>query len=206
MKSKIFTKIIASAMSVMMIFSMSGVSVKAAQLQENNELKTVMVDMKDVATGDAIVYASTSTSTKTLSKDYATSTGQTGAITSIGQNVDFSSIIPQGSVIESITIYCPTGTRVTQSKYTTINNYLSDSFSKGTCSHLSKYMSAGGRTYYNTPGDNAIKSITNASIGQLWTFGAKCSQNTHSGVHWSGRINGKFKCIMEPYPGNELDL
>ena len=60
-KSKIFTKIIASAMSVMMIFSMSGVSVKAAQLQENNELKTVMVDMKDVATGDAIVYASTST-------------------------------------------------------------------------------------------------------------------------------------------------
>ena len=50
-KSKIFTKIIASAMSVMMIFSMSGVSVKAAQLQENNELKTVMVDMKDVATG-----------------------------------------------------------------------------------------------------------------------------------------------------------
>ena len=51
-KSKIFTKIIASAMSVMMIFSMSGVSVKAAQLQENNELKTVMVDMKDVATGD----------------------------------------------------------------------------------------------------------------------------------------------------------
>lgn len=46
-----------------------------------------------------------------------------------------------------------------------ININLSDSFSKGTCSHLSKYMSAGGRTYYNTPGDNAIKGITNASIG-----------------------------------------
>lgn len=136
-KSKIFTKIIASAMSVMMIFSMSGVSVKAAQLQENNELKTVMVDMKDVATGDAIVYASTSTSTKTLSKDYATSTGQTGAITSIGQNVDFSSIIPQGSVIESITIYCPTGTRVTQSKYTTINNYLISSYETGTTATVS---------------------------------------------------------------------
>ena len=43
-----------------------------------------------------------------------------------------------------------------------ININLSDSFSKGTCSHLSKYMSAGGRTYYNTPGDNAIKGITNA--------------------------------------------
>ena len=131
MKKKKIAKIIASAMSIMMIFSMSGVSAKAAQLQGDNELKTVMVDMKDVATGDAIVYASTSTSTKTLSKDYATSTGQTGTITSIGQNVDFSSVIPQGSVIESITIYCPTGTRVTQSKYTTINNYLISSYETG---------------------------------------------------------------------------
>ena len=96
-----------------------------------------MVDMKDVATGDAIVYASTSTSTKTLSKDYATSTGQTGTITSIGQNVDFSSVIPQGSVIESITIYCPTGTRVTQSKYTTINNYLISSYETGTTATVS---------------------------------------------------------------------
>ncbi len=49
-------------------------------------------------------------------------------------------------------------------------------------------------------------NIKKELLGQLWTFGAKCSQNTHSGVHWSGRINGKFKCIMEPYPGNELDF
>lgn len=87
-----------------------------------------------------------------------------------------------------------------------INLSLSDSFSNGSCPHLSKYMSAGGKTYYNTAGNNAINGISNVSIGQLWTFGVKCSQNLHSGVHWSGRINGRFMCIMEPYPGNELDF
>lgn len=143
------TKIFAFAVAICMLFSVTTTTAFAEETitnmtydewlaeQENNELKTVMVDMKDVATGDAIVYASTSTSTKTLSKDYATSTGQTGAITSIGQNVDFSSIIPQGSVIESITIYCPTGTRVTQSKYTTINNYLISSYETGTTATVS---------------------------------------------------------------------
>lgn len=87
-----------------------------------------------------------------------------------------------------------------------ININLSDFFSNGTCPHLSKYMSAGGTTYYNTTGNNAISGISNVSIGQLWTFGVKCSQNLHSGVYWSGRINGRFRCIMEPYPGNELDF
>ena len=62
--------------------------------------------------------------TKILSKDYATSSGQTGVIKSVGQIVDFSKVIQEGATIKSITIYCPTGTRVTQSKYTTINNYL----------------------------------------------------------------------------------
>lgn len=59
-------------------------------------------------------------------------------------------------------------------------------------------MNAGGRVYCNTVGNNVINGITNASIGRLWTFGEKCSKNTHSGVHWLERINGKFKRIMEP--------
>lgn len=83
---------------------------------------------------------------------------------------------------------------------------ISDSFSNGSCSHLSKYMSAGGRTYYNSVGSDSIGNIQNVSLGQLWTFGAKCSQNMHSGVHWSARINGRFRCIMEPYPGNEINF
>ena len=88
------------------------------------ELKTVVIDMEDVLPGDAVTLATSSPVTKTLSKDYATSSGQTGVITSIGQIVDFRSVIPEGATIQSITLYCPTGTRVTQSKYTAINNYL----------------------------------------------------------------------------------
>lgn len=88
------------------------------------ELKTVVVDMEDVLSEDATVLVTAPSKTKILSKDYASSSGQTGVITSIGQIVDFTSVIPEGATIQSITVYCPTGTRVTQSKYTAINNYL----------------------------------------------------------------------------------
>lgn len=88
------------------------------------KLKTVIVDIEDVLSEDTMVFATSTSDTKTLSKDYATSSGQTGVITSVGQIVDFSKVIQEGATIKSITIYCPTGTRVTQSKYTTINNYL----------------------------------------------------------------------------------
>lgn len=88
------------------------------------ELKTIIVDMEDVLSGDAVTLATSPQATKTLSKDYATSSGQTGVITSIGQIVDFRSVIPEGATIQNITLYCPTGTRVTQSRYTAINNYL----------------------------------------------------------------------------------
>ncbi len=98
-------------------------AVNASDLSEG-ELKTIIVDMEDVLSGDAVTLATSPQATKILSKDYATSSGQTGVITSIGQIVDFSRVIPEGATIQSITIYCPTGTKVTQSKYTTINNYL----------------------------------------------------------------------------------
>ena len=88
------------------------------------ELKTVVINMEDVLSGEASVFAASQSKEKTLPKDYATSSGQTGVITSIGQIVDFRSVIPEGATIQSITLYCPTGTRVTQSKYTAINNYL----------------------------------------------------------------------------------
>lgn len=137
MKKRFNVAIIASVMSAIMFFLMPASFVQAAEVQDDAELKTVVVDLEDVVTGDAVVYATTSLSTKVLSKDYATSTGQTGTITSVGQNVDFSSVIPAGSVIESITIYCPSSTRVTQSKYTTINNYLISSYGTGTTATVS---------------------------------------------------------------------
>ena len=80
------------------------------------KLKTVIVDIEDVLSEDTTVFATSSSETKILSKDYATSSGQTGVIKSVGQIVDFSKVIQEGATIKSITIYCPTGTRVTQSK------------------------------------------------------------------------------------------
>lgn len=98
-------------------------AVNASDLSEG-ELKTIIVDMEDVLSEDVVTLAISPQATKTLSKDYAISSGQTGVITSIRQIVDFRSVIPEGATIQSITLYCPTGTRVTQSKYTAINNYL----------------------------------------------------------------------------------
>lgn len=123
----------ATMMAFAVMFSSAGTAtVNAAEALENEDTEVVVVDMNDVIDGEAIVYASNPTASKVLSKDYATSTGQTGTIYSIGQNVDFSGVIPDGATIKSITIYCPTGTKVTQSKYTTIKNYVITSYATGT--------------------------------------------------------------------------
>lgn len=124
---KLFCVLVLGAMLVT-----NAISVSAAETSQNDNTKVKVVDMNDVLDGEAIVYATAPTETKVLSKDYATSTGQTGTIYSIGQNVDFSSVIPDGATIASITIYCPTGTKVTQSKYTTISNYVITSYETNT--------------------------------------------------------------------------
>lgn len=125
-------KRVISAVAFSVMLSMSAVPTYAAEVDEINSVKTVEVSMSDVVTDNADIFALSKTSTKTLSKDYATSTGQTGVINSIGQIVDFSSVIPAESEIVSISIYCPTATRVTQSKYTSINNYLISNYDTGT--------------------------------------------------------------------------
>lgn len=84
--------------------------------------------------------------------------------------------------------------------------YMDDSFPLGgSCAEVDKYMSAGGSTYYNTPGtgSSTINYINGVSLAQLWTIGAKCHNNMHS-VKWTGVLSGRFRCTMAPYPGNEL--
>lgn len=81
---------------------------------------------------------------------------------------------------------------------------ITNSFSSGQCSEIDIRLAAGGHNYYNTSGSSNIRNIRGVSLNQIWTIGAKCSQNMHSGTHWSGRLNGSFECIMAPYPGNEL--
>ncbi|MFJ7733693.1 hypothetical protein ACIQXF_17645 [Lysinibacillus sp. NPDC097231] len=87
------------------------------------ELKTVEVPLVNVLE-DFSTYAINQSTTSTLTKDFATSTGQTGKIKSVGQYIDLSKVIPKDSKVVSVTIYCPTDVSVTQSKYTSIDNYL----------------------------------------------------------------------------------
>lgn len=89
-----------------------------------------------------------------------------------------------------------------------INLSMSDNFGTGTvCPEVAKYMSAGGKTYYNTVGNNSnvINNIAGASLGQVWTIGGKCTREIHY-TYWSGVLNGRFACIMAPYPGNEVSF
>ena len=85
---------------------------------------------------------------------------------------------------------------------------MNDSFEGGTvCPEVDKYMSAGGKTYYSTVGSksNVINNIAGASLGQVWTIGGKCTNGKHY-THWTGKLSGRFACIMEPYPGHEVSF
>lgn len=89
-----------------------------------------------------------------------------------------------------------------------VNLSISDNFPQGTvCPEVEKYMSAGGKTYYSRSGGSSdiINNIGSASLGQLWTIGGRCAKGTHYTL-WGGKINGRFGCIMAPYPGNELSF
>lgn len=85
-----------------------------------------------------------------------------------------------------------------------INLYVTDHFSGtgATCSSVNKRLTAGGNTYSNT-GTGYVSGISKVSLGQSWTIGGACSHSTHI-PWWSARLNGRFRCVMAPYPGNEL--
>lgn len=89
-----------------------------------------------------------------------------------------------------------------------VNLSMTDNFPQGKeCSEVEKYMSAGGKTYYSSSGgkSNVINNIGKVSLGQLWTIGGRCANGNHF-TYWSGRLNGRFACIMAPYPGNEVSF
>lgn len=89
-----------------------------------------------------------------------------------------------------------------------VNLTMTDSFPPGnTCGKVEKYMRAGLKTYYSSSGSNpnTITNIAGASLGQLWTIGGKCGDGKHS-TYWTGKLNGRFGCVMAPYPGLELSF
>ena len=89
-----------------------------------------------------------------------------------------------------------------------VNMSIKDTFPDGKkCLEVEKYMSAGGKTYYSAAGGDSdvIQNIKGASLGQLWTIGGRCAKGTHF-TYWSAELNGRFGCVMAPYPGNELSF
>lgn len=86
-----------------------------------------------------------------------------------------------------------------------INLSISSKFPQGkVCSEVESYMRAGGKTYYAST-SGTVSGINNVSLGQSWTIGGKCKDGSHF-TYWSAVLNGSFACIMEPYPGNEIDF
>lgn len=115
-------KILSLVLSLLMVTTLN-LSTFAAEptTKDMDQLKQIEVSLEDVM--DFSMRAGSSY-TKQLSKDFATSSGQTGIINSIGQYVDFSSVLPKDSKVVSITMYCPTDVKVTQSKYTAITSFI----------------------------------------------------------------------------------
>lgn len=119
-------KIIAFGLSVIMAVSMS---ISAMAAPETNETKTVVVSIEDVIDNTSTRAAS---ATKSLAKDSAT-LYSTGTITSVGQVIDVSSVLPKNATVTNVTIYCPKSVKITQSRFTAIENYIiSNSAAKAT--------------------------------------------------------------------------
>lgn len=117
-------KIFLFGISAMMACSLSFSALAAPAAAE--EVKTIEIAMEDVIDYQATRALSAN---KTLTKDSAT-TFTTGIITSVGQVVDLSRDLPAGATVTKVTIYCPSSVKVTQSRFTSIENFLIDNGDK----------------------------------------------------------------------------
>lgn len=113
----------ATTLALTMVVPVTHASEFSEKENYNNDTKRVSVSLNSISS-ESLFAATTPSIKSVLSTDAAYSKGATGTITSTGQYVDLSKIIPKGSKIKSIAIYCPTTIKVTQSTYTTIDNYV----------------------------------------------------------------------------------
>lgn len=86
---------------------------------------------------------------------------------------------------------------------TVVNLSITDNFSSGYCPLVNKLIIVNGKTYYNKTGSKLMDGMSGVSLSKASTIGGKCSHGSHM-PHWSAVLNGKIRCVMEPYPGNEL--
>lgn len=133
-------KLILFGVSAVLAYSMSFYAIAAPAI---DEFKTIEVSMEDVIDMPSTLASSY---TETLGKDFANISG-TGIATSPGLLIDFSKILPVGSTVTEVTIYCPTSVKITQSKFTGIENYI---ITRGDKKAIVKFWQTDRPTYTST--------------------------------------------------------
>lgn len=159
-------KVLSIVLMLVMVFTLS-LPVSAQGVENSGEIKTLEVSMDNVL-------AKNSQTTKLLDKDSGRLFNQTGTVTSIGQYVDFTKVLPTNARVISITIYCPTSVKVTQGKFTSINSFI---ISNGTNTASVMFQKT------NSP---SSKSKTTAFAGQP------------ASLKWFVQIQGK---VLSNYTG-----
>lgn len=83
----------------------------------------------------------------------------------------------------------------------------SNDFSGEECTECQKRIIASdGSVYYSSSaGGTDILNIANRQyLDQIWTISARCTNGAHV-TTWTPRITARYSCIMQPYPGNEIE-
>lgn len=83
----------------------------------------------------------------------------------------------------------------------------SNSFSGTTCTECQKKLVAeDGRAYYSSSsGGTEILNIARYQyLDQEWSLSARCTSGIHV-TKWAPRITARYSCVMQPYPGNEVN-
>lgn len=105
-----------------------------------------------------------------------------------GRNVDLSgTVVPKDSIVLSMSF--------------------SNDFSGTVCSECQKKVVAedGSAYYSSSTGGTSISNIAQHQyLDQVWSISARCTRGTHV-TSWTPRITSTYSCVMQPYPGNEVN-
>lgn len=82
----------------------------------------------------------------------------------------------------------------------------SNSFRENECSECQKKIAASdGSIYYSssTGGTDILNIAGKQYLDQVWSISARCTKDVHV-TNWSPTLTARYSCIMQPYPGNEV--
>lgn len=108
-------KIISLCLSIIMLCAVS-MPVSATEIGVEKEVKTY-----EVSLGDALAFPEDRTFT--LGKDTGRLFNTTGKVYGVGQYLDLTDELPENSIIENVTIYCPTNVKVSKGMFTVLDDF-----------------------------------------------------------------------------------